>query len=39
MLGTLLPADHLQEIPGDHDWPAWKALWSRWLTGAPWPRD
>jgi pimeloyl-ACP methyl ester carboxylesterase len=38
-LGTLLAASHLQEVTGDHDWPAWKALWSLWLSRAPWPRE
>jgi len=37
LLETLLAADHVLEVPGDHDWPAWNALWSRWLTHAPWP--
>jgi enterochelin esterase-like enzyme len=39
LLGTLLAAGHVQEVPGDHDWSAWRALWSRWLARAPWPRD
>lgn len=38
MLAALLAADHVMEVPGDHDWPAWKTLWSRWLARAPWPR-
>jgi len=37
MLATLLAADHVVEVPGDHDWPAWNALWLRWLARAPWP--
>jgi pimeloyl-ACP methyl ester carboxylesterase len=37
-LEALLAADHVLEVPGDHDWPAWNALWSRWLARAPWPR-
>lgn len=38
LLEALLDADHVLEVPGDHDWPAWNVLWSRWLTRAPWPR-
>lgn len=38
LLAALLPADHVLELPGDHDWPVWNALWARWLTRAPWPR-
>ncbi|HET7525940.1 MAG TPA: alpha/beta hydrolase-fold protein [Burkholderiaceae bacterium] len=37
LLEALLAADHVLEVPGDHDWPAWNALWTRWLTHAPWP--
>jgi hypothetical protein len=33
-----LPSDHVLEVPGDHDWPAWRVLWTRWLERAPWPR-
>jgi pimeloyl-ACP methyl ester carboxylesterase len=33
-----LAADHLLEVPGTHDWPAWNLLWARWLARAPWPR-
>jgi hypothetical protein len=38
LLAALLAADHVVEVPGDHDWPAWRALWARWLARAPWPR-
>jgi pimeloyl-ACP methyl ester carboxylesterase len=38
LLESLLAADHVLEVPGDHDWPAWNTLWSRWLARAPWPR-
>ena len=38
LLGAALAADHVMELPGGHDWPTWKALWSRWLERAPWPR-
>ena len=37
LLEGLLAADHVVEVPGEHDWPAWNALWSRWLARAPWP--
>ncbi|HEU5297718.1 MAG TPA: alpha/beta hydrolase-fold protein [Burkholderiaceae bacterium] len=37
LLEALLAADHVLEVAGDHDWPAWNTLWSRWLTRAPWP--
>jgi pimeloyl-ACP methyl ester carboxylesterase len=38
LLEALLDADHVLELPGTHDWPVWKALWSHWLARAPWPR-
>ena len=38
LLEPLLAADHVVEVPGKHDWPAWNTLWSRWLVQAPWPR-
>ena len=38
LLASLLAADHVVEVPGDHDWPAWTTLWSRWLARAQWPR-
>jgi len=37
LLESVLEADHVFEVPGGHDWPAWNALWTRWLTRAPWP--
>ena len=33
-----LAPDHVLEVAGDHDWPAWRELWTRWLERAPWPR-
>ena len=33
------PADRRLTAPGDHDWPAWRALWQQWLrlhAGAAW---
>ena len=38
LLESLLDSDHVLEVAGDHDWPAWNALWSLWLARAPWPR-
>jgi len=38
LLAAELEADHVLEVPGTHDWPAWNTLWSRWLERAPWPR-
>jgi hypothetical protein len=38
LLAALLPADHVVEVPGGHDWPVWMALWQCWLAQAPWPR-
>jgi pimeloyl-ACP methyl ester carboxylesterase len=39
LLAALLPRDHVLELPGDHNWPVWNALWQRWLARAPWPRS
>jgi len=33
MLASLIPAEHIDIIPGAHDWPAWIDLWHRWLDG------
>jgi pimeloyl-ACP methyl ester carboxylesterase len=38
LMEVLLPKDHVVEVPGAHNWAAWSALWSHWLTRAPWPR-
>jgi pimeloyl-ACP methyl ester carboxylesterase len=38
LMAALLAKDHVLELPGEHNWPAWTALWSRWLAHAPWPR-
>jgi hypothetical protein len=38
LMAALLPPDHVLEVPGTHDWPAWQVLWQRWLARAPWPR-
>lgn len=32
LLATLLPPDHVFRSPGDHDWPAWRAVWQQWLA-------
>jgi pimeloyl-ACP methyl ester carboxylesterase len=37
LLETLLAADHVVEVAGDHDWPTWNELWLHWLARAPWP--
>ena len=37
-MAALLEKDHVLELPGDHNWPVWTALWARWLAHAPWPR-
>lgn len=31
LLATALPATHTQELPGGHDWTAWRALWEAFL--------
>jgi pimeloyl-ACP methyl ester carboxylesterase len=31
LLATALPAAHSQELPGSHDWTAWRALWAAFL--------
>ncbi len=31
LLAGLLPPDRVDSVPGDHDWPAWRALWAHWL--------
>lgn len=30
-LAGLLPADHVDSVPGGHDWAPWRSLWARWL--------
>lgn len=35
---TILPASHVFHVPGEHDWPAFLAVWSRLLDQAPLPR-
>lgn len=37
LFSSLLPEVNLQWVDGDHDWPAWRALWQIWLDRAPWP--
>jgi pimeloyl-ACP methyl ester carboxylesterase len=31
MAGALLPPERISQVPGGHDWPAWRALWEGWL--------
>jgi pimeloyl-ACP methyl ester carboxylesterase len=31
LLTQLIPAEHVDMIPGTHDWPAWLGLWELWL--------
>lgn len=41
MLMELIPRECVDLVPGAHDWPAWLALWRRWLdrdwSGHDWP--
>ncbi len=37
-LARLLPAERVQVVPGGHDWPPWRRLWTEWLARAPLPR-
>lgn len=39
LLAAAMPADRVFTAPGDHDWPAWRAVWSAMLDAAPLPRD
>ena len=39
LLAESLPADHVLTAPGDHDYPAWRAVWAQALDAAPLPRD
>lgn len=32
LLASLVPANNLDEIAGDHSWPVWCELWQRWLA-------
>lgn len=34
---SMLPEANVSWADGDHDWPAWRTLWARWLERAPWP--
>ena len=31
LLAQTLPPDQVSVVPGGHDWPAWRPLWSQWL--------
>ena len=35
MLAGLLPAGHVQWVPGGHAWPAWQTMWADWLRAGP----
>jgi hypothetical protein len=35
----VLPAGHSVEVPGGHDWPPWRALWTSWLDRGLLPGD
>lgn len=37
LFASQLPESNQQWVDGDHDWPAWRALWALWLERAPWP--
>jgi pimeloyl-ACP methyl ester carboxylesterase len=39
LLAAALPAGHVFTAPGDHDYPAWRAVWAQALDAAPLPRD
>ena len=30
VLAPVLPADHVTEIPGKHDWETWRRIWKAW---------
>lgn len=38
LLAGVLPAERVNSVPGDHDWPAWRALWNGWLDRGLLPR-
>jgi pimeloyl-ACP methyl ester carboxylesterase len=31
LMGSTLTADHVDVVPGGHDWAPWRTLWARWL--------
>jgi pimeloyl-ACP methyl ester carboxylesterase len=37
LLTSTLPADRVDIVPGGHDWPAWRALWQRFLAAGVLP--
>ena len=39
LLAAALPADHVFTAPGNHDYPAWRAVWAQALDAVPLPRD
>jgi pimeloyl-ACP methyl ester carboxylesterase len=32
LLAAVLPAGHVLIVPGHHDWPTWRVMWSRFLA-------
>ena len=39
VLAGILPPNHSDSVPGGHDWPPWRALWSNWLDRGLLPTD
>lgn len=39
LLADLLPPERVRILPGDHQWPTWKALWEDWLDHGPLARS
>lgn len=35
LLAELLPPERVRMLPGNHQWPTWKALWEDWLDHGP----
>jgi pimeloyl-ACP methyl ester carboxylesterase len=35
MLASLLPAQRVNKVEGDHSWPVWRQLWQHWLVHGP----
>lgn len=32
LLAEMLPASHVEVLPGGHDWPTWRRLWERFIV-------
>lgn len=39
LLAGILSPERVTQVPGDHDWSAWLALWQQWLTRGMLPTD